>query len=81
MSAREALALSQGYWAGPSTSAQNRQAAQTLWGMQSQPARWRKSRRGGGVGHGNRGKTNTRNNYSKRNMRKNRRNTRRNRRN
>lgn len=86
MSAREAAQLAQGYWAGPSYTGQNQSAAQTLFGMQSEPARWRKnkSRRGGAVGRGNKGKTNTRNNFSRGNMRKNRknrRNTRRNRRN
>ena len=53
MSAREALALSQGTWSGASTTGQNQQAAQTLYGMQSQPARWRKNRHGGRRGMGN----------------------------
>jgi len=53
MSAREAIALSQGTWSGASTTGQNQQAAQTLYGMQGQPARWRKNRRGGRRGMGN----------------------------
>jgi len=53
MSAREALALSQGTWSGASTTGQNQQAAQTLYGMQGNGARWRKNRRGGRRGMGN----------------------------
>ena len=53
MPVREALALSQGTWSGASTTGQNQQAAQTLYGMQGQPARWRKNRRGGRRGMGN----------------------------
>jgi len=53
MSAREALALSQGTWSGASTTGQNQQAAQTLYGMQGNAARWRKNRRGGRRGMGN----------------------------
>ena len=54
MSAREALALAQGYWSGASTTGQNTTAAQTLYGMsQGNGSRWRKNRSGGGVGNGN----------------------------
>jgi hypothetical protein len=53
MSSREAIALSQGTWSGASTTGQNQQAAQTLYGMQGNGARWRKNRRGGRRGMGN----------------------------
>ena len=53
MSSREAIALSQGTWSGASTTGQNQQAAQTLYGMQGNTARWRKNRRGGRRGMGN----------------------------
>ena len=53
MSSREAIALSQGTWSGASTTGQNQQAAQTLYGMQGNAARWRKNRRGGRRGMGN----------------------------
>ena len=54
MSAREALALAQGYWSGASTTGQNTTAAQTLYGMsQGNGSRWRKNRSGGGLGNGN----------------------------
>jgi hypothetical protein len=87
MSAREAIALSQGTWSGASTTGQNQKAAQTLYGMQSQPARWRKNRRGGRRGMGNgtmhggprQWNGNGNGNVSRKNRKANRKGTRRNR--